>query len=69
MEEACQDIEAEIAKTNDEVMAMSREIERWLDSMGSFNGRRFTKALREDILEDLKGLDEACIAKAMNKNN
>lgn len=68
MEKACRRIEAEIAASEAETTSLIKDIENIVGGLSDLRYGRFSKApgsdrdLREDVLDSLKGLHEACIS-------
>ena len=69
MEQACADVEAEIAASEAEIESMKEDMESTIGGLSDLRFGRFSKPvgsdseLRDEVLEGLKSLDEACIAK------
>lgn len=74
MEQASQHIESEIATSEREVIALMEEIESTIDALGDLRHGGFTKAtgpelrLQEEVLAQLKELDDVCNATGDNRN-
>ncbi len=69
MEQACADIEAEIAAYEAEVEMMKEDMESTIGGLSDLRYGRFSEPigsdseLRDEVLDGLKRLDETCIAK------
>ena len=68
MEKACRSIEAEIAVSEAETASLIKEIENLAGGLSDLRYGGFSKVpgsdldLRGEVLEELKGLHEACLA-------
>lgn len=69
MEKACRSIEAEIAASEAETASLIKDIENIVGGLSDLRYGRFDKPpgsdldLREEVLDGLKGLQEACMAR------
>lgn len=72
MEQACQHIEAEIATSEAEVTALMEEIESTIDALADLKYAKATESelhLHEEVLAQLKGLDDVCNSAGDNRNH